>query len=158
MDVVGRAPEIVYHFSASGVHPTPYLRVLLSTELLRRMGFVDEAERYARAWKTLYPVPRSGNFPPAILDTAPQAIALVVDTLCYQPFEELGKKRLCEVLRFAQKEQRMIEEAAGRLARGTDPGIIPERFLIGAARFAIDNCLAPAEVVRENFYKELAGI
>ena len=158
MDVVGRSPQIVYHFSSSGVHPTPYLRVLLSTELLRRMGFAAESERYARAWRALYPAPQSGNFPAALLQTAPQAIALVVDTLCYQPFAELGNKRLCEVFRFAQKEQRMVEEAAGRIANGTDPGIVPERFVIGAARFAIDNRLAPAELIKDNFYKELARI
>ena len=138
------------------MHPTPYLRVLLSAELLRRMGFTAEAERYARAWRQLYPVPHSGNFPAALLRTAPRAIAHVVDAVCYQPFAELGGKRLAEVYRFAQKEQRMIEEAAGRLAQGTDPGIVPERFLIGAARFAIDNRLAAPEAVKTHFYQELA--
>ena len=28
MDVVGRSPQITYHFDPNGVHPTPYLRVL----------------------------------------------------------------------------------------------------------------------------------
>ena len=50
----------------------------------------------------------------------------------------------------------MIEEASRRLAQGTDPGVVPERFLIGAARFALDNRLARAELLKENFYKELA--
>src|SRR5262249_9893886 len=39
MDVVGRSPQITYFFDPNGVHPTPYLRVLISIELLRRMGF-----------------------------------------------------------------------------------------------------------------------
>jgi hypothetical protein len=156
MDVVGRSPEITMAFSSTGVHPTPYLRVLLSVELLSRMGFKAEAERYGNAWRTLYPDPRAGNFPPIVLKTANQAMKLVVDTICYQPFEEMGGKALSQVFKFEQKEQRMIEEAAQRLGKGTDPGIVPERFMIGAARFALDNKLAPPEIIKENFYKELS--
>lgn len=156
MDVVGRSPQVTYHFDPNGVHPTPYLRVLISVELLRRMGFQAEAERYARAWTTLYPGPPKGTFPKEILMTAPRAIALVVDALCYRPFAEIGNKTLAEVYRFGQKEQRMIEECAHRLAAGTDPGIVPERFLIGAARYALDNRLAGAEAIRTHFYNELA--
>ena len=148
--------EITYHYDPNGVHPTPYLRVLISIELLRRMGFQSEAERYARAWTTLYPKPSTDSIPAPILSTAPKAIATVVDALCYQPFAEIGNRSLAEVYRFGQKEQRMIEEAARRLASGDDPGIVPARFLIGAARFAIDNQVAPAAVIQEKFYKELA--
>jgi hypothetical protein len=50
----------------------------------------------------------------------------------------------------------MIEEAARRLASGGDPGIIPERFLIGAARVALDRRLAGPSAIAENFYRELA--
>jgi hypothetical protein len=156
MDVVGRSPKITYHFDSNGVHPTPYLRVLISVELLRRMGFQTEAERYAHAWTTLYPAPRKSTLPKELLLTAPRAIALVVDAVCYKPFAEIGNKTLAEVYRFGQKEQRMIEECARRLASGMDPGIVPERFLIGAARFALDNRLAGAETIKQNFYKELA--
>jgi hypothetical protein len=156
MDVVGRSPQMTYFFNPRGVHPTPFLRVLLSTELLRRMGFTEESEKYRQAWLRLYPKPTSGSFPEVILKTAPRAIQLVVDALCYQPFSELGDKALSQAIPFEQKEQRMIEEASRRLAQGTDPGVVPERFLIGAARFALDNRLARAEVIKENFYKELA--
>jgi hypothetical protein len=156
MDVVGRAPQIVYSFSSRGVHPTPYLRMLLSTELLRRMGFAEEAQNYRRAWTRIYDDPGSGNFPEVVLKTAPKAIYCMVDVVCYQPYSELGNKSLAQVFRFEQKDQRMIEEAARRLGHGTDPGVVPERFLIGSARFALDNRLARPEVIKENFYKELA--
>jgi len=63
MDVVGRAPKAVFGFNPDGVHPTPYLRTLISVELLRRMGFPDEAEEYRRAWTRIYPNPRAGNIP-----------------------------------------------------------------------------------------------
>src|SRR4029450_8690754 len=39
MDVVGRAPAETMRYSALGVHPTPYLRVLINLVLLKRMGF-----------------------------------------------------------------------------------------------------------------------
>ena len=76
--------------------------------------------------------------------------------MCLQPYPSLGNKSLAQVIRFGAKEQQMIEEAARRLAAGTDPGIIPARFLIGAARVAIDARLARPGTVAENFYKELA--
>jgi hypothetical protein len=51
----------------------------------------------------------------------------------------------------------MIEEAAGRLARGIDPGVVPERFLIGAVRIAVDRGLAKPDTAMRNFYQALTG-
>jgi hypothetical protein len=156
MDVIGRAPRTVKKYSPRGPHPTPYLRAFISFELLRRMGFENEASEGCRLWSRCYPNPRSGTIPPRVLDTAGQAIKLVVDTICYQPYETLGNKCLAEVIKFGPKEQLLVEEAGRRLAAGNDPGIIPERFLIGAARYAFDRELARPEIIKENFYKELA--
>jgi hypothetical protein len=156
MDVVGRAPAVVFAYSPLGPHPTPYLRTLISVELLRRMGFAEEAERYRRTWIRIYPDPQAGSIPKAILESFPRACALAVDTMCLQPYPSLGNKSLAQVIRFGAKEQQMIEEAARRLAAGTDPGIVPARFLIGAARVAVDNRLARPGTVAENFYRELA--
>jgi hypothetical protein len=156
MDVVGRAPAVVFAYNPQGPHPTPYLRTLISVELLRRIGFADEAERFRRTWTRIYPNPRAGSIPKAILESFPQACALAVDTMCLQPYLSLGNKSLAQVIRFGAKEQQMIEEAARRLAAGTDPGIVPARFLIGAARVAVDARMARPGTVAENFYKELA--
>ncbi|GIK43707.1 MAG: hypothetical protein BroJett011_75400 [Chloroflexota bacterium] len=156
MDVVGRGPVTVLAFSSRAPHPTPYLRTFISLELLRRMGFPGEAEQYRRMWTRFYPNPQAGNIPRVMLDTYPEAIALVVDTICFQPYPSLGNKSLAQVIHFAPKEQQMVEEAARRLAAGTDPGVVPERFLIGATRFALDHRLARPGVITENFYKELA--
>jgi hypothetical protein len=156
LDVIGRGPNMVLSYSPRAPHPTPYLRALVSVELLRRMGFPEEAEQYRRLWTRLYPNPRAGNIPPPLLTSAEAAIPLVVDTMCYRPYPSLGNKPLAEVIRFAPKEQRMVEEAAQRLAAGADPGVIPERFLIGAARLALDHRLARPGVITQNFYRELA--
>jgi hypothetical protein len=156
MDVIGRAPRTVKTYSARGPHPTPYLRAFISFELLRRMGFQREAEEGRRLWSRCYPNPASGTIPARVLSTAGRAIQLVVDTICYTPYETLGNKCLSEVIKFGPKEQLLVEEAGQRLAAGNDPGIIPERFLIGAARYAFDRELARPEAIKKNFYKELA--
>jgi hypothetical protein len=157
MDVVGRTPEVVFHYSSRVPHPTPYLRTLISVELLRRMGFGEEASRYRTAWTRIYPDPRTGNIPEEVLDTFPQACELAVDQMCFKPYPSLGNRSLAQVIKFERKEQLMIEEAARRLAAGVDPGIIPERFLIGAVRFAVDERLASPTAIAQNFYKQLAS-
>jgi len=156
MDVVGRTPEAVFAYRDRAVHPTPYLRTLISVELLRRMGFTEDAERYRRAWTAIYPRPAAGGIPARLLDTFPTACRLAVDAMCFRPYPSLGNKRLADVLRFGTKEQIMTEEAAKRLAAGVDPGIVPARFLIGAARVAMDRKLARPGVIAEKFYLELA--
>jgi hypothetical protein len=157
MDIVGRGPETVVAYSSRVPHPTPYFRMLISVELLRRMGFPKDAEAYRRAWTRIYPDPGSGSIPRQLLSSFPKACELAVDAMCFQPYPSLGKKSLAEVLAFGKKEQQMIEEAAARLASGTDPGIIPERFLIGAVRYAMDRQLARPGVLTRNFYKALAS-
>ena len=155
MDVVGRRPEVVFNFSAKVPHPTPYLRTLISVELLRRMGFEQEATAYRRAWMKTYPNPRAGAIPEPILRTFPEACRIAVDAMCFQPFASLGRKSLTQVIKFEPKDQAMVEEAAQRISAGVDPGIIPERFLIGATRTALDRRLARPGVVAANFFREL---
>jgi hypothetical protein len=157
MDVIARGTRTVVSFSPRGVHPTPYLRMMNSVELLRRMGFARQADQYRAAWKRIYPSAATGNIPAVMLQTFPRACALAVDTMCFQPYPSLGNKSLAQVIQFGRKEQQMIQEAARRLAAGTDPGIIPERFVIGAARFALTHRLARPGVITRNFYKALAS-
>ncbi|MGH8906825.1 MAG: hypothetical protein ACRD0K_10000 [Egibacteraceae bacterium] len=154
-DVIGRAPDTVLTYDPQEAHPTPYLRAHLSLELLRRMGFRQEAERYGRLWARLYPDPRAGTIPRSLLETLPRAVPLVVDTVCFTPLDALGGKRLAAVLPFGSKEQEIIQQAAERLAAGNDPGIVPERFLIAAARCALDQRLARPGVVMRHFYEAL---
>jgi hypothetical protein len=68
----------------------------------------------------------------------------------------LGNKSLRDVITFEPRHQLMIDEAAQRLASGTDPGVVPERFLIGAVRVAVDRKLASPEALMRNFYQELS--
>jgi hypothetical protein len=154
-DVIGRGHATAFGHVPNKPHPTPYLRGLLNVELLRRMGFAPEADRYAALWRRLYPNPAGKGIPATLLRTAAYAIPLFVRAVCYRPFPELGGKKLAEVLPFGEREQRIVGQAAERLATGTDPGIVPERFLIGAARHALDHRLARPGVVADNFYEAL---
>lgn len=154
-DVIGRSPDTAFGYVPNKPHPTPYLRGLLNLELLRRMGFGAEADRYAALWRRLYPNPEGKGIPTPLLRTAPKAIPLFVDAVCYRPYPELGGRKLADVLPFGAKEQHIVAQAAERLATGTDPGIVPERFLIGAARYALDHRLARPGVVTDNFYEAL---
>ncbi len=156
LDVVGRSPRAVLAYNPHGPHPTPWFRVFLSTELLRRMGFTEEADRYESLWLKIYPDPRAGTLPRPLVDTFAVAHRAVVDAICFRPFAELGRRTLAQTIPFGVKEHQMVLEAAERLAAGTDPGILPSRFLIGAARAALDHRLARPGVITKNFYTELA--
>jgi hypothetical protein len=156
MDVVGRGPEAVVTYSPTGPHPTPYLRTLLSIELLRRMGFQEEAERYRRAWTRLYPDPHTGTLPDGLIRSFPAVCEIVVDAVCFRPYAELGNRAYAQCVRFGPKEQQMVEETAQRLAAGNDPGIIPERYVIAASRVALDRKLARPGVISANFYRHLS--
>ena len=156
MDVIGRSRDQALGYNPGGVHPTPYLRTFLATELLRRMSFPETAKAYERAWRRLYPSASGGNIPASLLQTSPECIRAVVDAVCYTRFPSLGNKSLREVITFEPRHQSMIDEAAVRLAKGTDPGVVPERFLIGAVRVAVDRRLASPEALMRNFYQELS--
>jgi hypothetical protein len=157
MDILARDPETVSHFNPRGPHPTPFFRTLINTELLRRMGFETEAAKYRKAWLRIYPKPVAGGIPKELVRSFDDACAVAVDAMCFQPYRSLGNRSLARVMNFGHKEQQMIEEASRRLAAGTDPGIIPERFLIGAVRLALDRRHARPEILAKNFYKALAS-
>ncbi len=156
MDIAARSPQATLFFHSGASHPVPYLRVFISIELLHRMGFPQTAERYQRIWEHIYPDPRAGNIPSELLHTFDKTHQLVVDTICYTPYKQLGNKTLAEIAGFKPHHQRMIEEAGERLAAGNDPGIIPERLLIPASRWALDKRLAEPKAITKNFYSALA--
>jgi hypothetical protein len=153
-DILARSASVMASFNPAAPHPTPVLRALLSCELLRRMGFPDEAKAMTQLWRQMF-AGLKGNVPDVMWQTLGTAVPAVVQAVAYHRYPEIGDKALAEMIRFAPKEQLMIEEAAGRLAAGNDPGVVPERFLIGAARVALDRRLARPGTITRNFYREL---
>lgn len=155
MDVVGKGAGTTGAFNPRGVHPTPYLRPRIGTHLLRKMGFSAEAQRIDSVWRGLYPDKVGAAIPPAFLKGFAKSLPIVVDTITATSFPQLGGKTLRQVVCFRPQDQEVATEAATRLASGRDPGIVPERFLINAARIAFDRRLAAPGVVTRNFYEAL---
>ncbi|HZU01163.1 MAG TPA: hypothetical protein VFA10_15955, partial [Ktedonobacteraceae bacterium] len=155
MDVVGRAPASTMKFNPLGVHPTSYLRVLINLVLMRRMGFEQMATDLRRVWLRLYPRLTPEDIPRPIMETFSRASELAVDTMAFQPYRQFGNKSLAQVLQFGPKEMAMIEHAGRQLAAGKEVGAVPARFLIGAARFALDHRLAAPQAITDNFYRTL---
>jgi hypothetical protein len=155
MDVVARAPASTLQFNPQGVHPTPYLRVLISLVLLRRLGLDTMAADLRRVWLRLYPRVTPEQVPPPLMQTFDRAAALAVDTMAFQPYTQLGRKSLVRVVEFGPRQMTMVEEAGRRLAAGEDLGTVPARFMVGAARFALDHRLAAPQAITDTFYRML---
>ena len=155
VDLLSRTPKRTLRFRANAVHPVPYLRIFINLELLRRLGFDSHAAAYRKLWSRLYPRHISSSLPRQLTSTFTQANRLVVDTVCYTPYTQLGDKTLVEVVRFSHQDYELCTQAANRLAKGTNTGILPERFLIPAARIALERRLAKPDVIAKNFYAAL---
>lgn len=155
MDLLSRNSKRTFHFNSKGVHPTPYLRVLINIELLKRMGFTKKANDFKNTWKHIYPQNPTRYIPSYLLNDFEKQVYLVVNIICYQKYKQLGNKSLSKVVSFNIQDQKLVSQAARRIATGTDPGIVPERFLIGACREGLKKKLAPPKVLSNNFYKAL---
>jgi hypothetical protein len=155
MDVVGKSPAATGGFNPRGVHPTPYLRVTMSTALLRRLAFARDAARIDAVWSKLYPSSVASTIPAAFRAHFSTALPIVIRTIAETEYPQLGGKTLKAVVCYRPQDEQVATEAATRLAHGRDPGIVPERFLINAARIAFDRRLATPGVIARNFYDAL---
>jgi hypothetical protein len=155
MDVVGKGADSTGAFNARGVHPTPFLRVRIGTHLLGKRGFTAAARRIETVWSRLYPASVGDAVPGSFRKTFDRALPIVVDAIVGTPYAQLGGKTLRQVVCFRPQDQEVATDAATRLAAGRDPGIVPERFLINAARIAFDRGLAAPGAITRNFYDAL---
>ena len=131
-----------------GVHPTGYLRVLILTEMLRRMGFGPDAARLEQVWRKLFDPVQGHRLPPRLLDTASKLTPHVVDEIAFQTRRNLGHRALADVIRFRHEDEAAIQDARRRLVAGglPDPAL-PPRFLVSAASYALGSGrITPAEL------------
>lgn len=157
LDVVGKSPDRVARFNPKGVHPTSFLRPLINTALLKRIGFRPEAEAFERGWRALYPKDVVRALPRMLWSTFDRAVGGTVEAICFQPHAAYGNKALADVVRFRRQDLAIVREAADRLAAGDNPGIVPERFLICASRDALQRNVAPPSRIAKHFYTALNG-
>jgi hypothetical protein len=155
MDVVGRGRHATLAFSPMSAHPTPYLRVLINLILLRRLGLQSMADDLTRVWQRLYPRVSANDIPPQFMKTFYPAAELAVDTMVFQPYPQFGNKSMAQVVDFGPAQLELIQQAGRRLAKGEEPGTIPVRLMISAARFALDSRLAKPQTITDNFYRIL---
>jgi len=128
----------VMTYRPGGPHPTNFLRVFILAEMLRRMGFVEDAQRLAGVWRSLYDARRGHRLPRVLLHEAPRAIPAVVDEICFQPRRNLAETALASVIRFSRDDDAAIRRGALRLARGQWPADLSPRFIVSASGQALE--------------------
>jgi hypothetical protein len=154
-ELLAQSVESTVFFKDTAHHPVPYLRVYPGFALLDRLGFSSIARQLRASWERLYPKALATRLPKWLTSRFHEATSVAVEGICFTPYPQLGDKRLADVVTFGAKENAMVEEAAERLAAGIDPGIVPERFLIGAAGIALTRRRATPGVVARNFYQAM---
>jgi hypothetical protein len=123
-----------------GVHPTGLLRVLLLTEMLRRMGFGVQAGRLQRVWLNLYDPRRFHRLPQPLLDSAGTLIPAVVDEIAFQTRRNLAHRALADVIAFRREDEEAIQCGKRRLIEGRLPdAALPPRHVVSAASYALNS-------------------
>lgn len=147
----------VLTFRPLGVHPTPYLRIFIQAEMLRRMGFLAAARRIERVWRGLYDfaIPQ-GRVPANLIATAKRLIPHVIDEVAFQPRRGLAQRALVDVVPFTAADERTIQRAAPVIARGELPADLPPRFAVSASRYALEGRMASPPVISRTVLTGLA--
>ncbi|CAM4511788.1 hypothetical protein [Corallococcus exiguus] len=149
----------VLTFHPLSAHPTPFLRVFIQAEMLRRMGFIRRACDVRDNWDRLY---RSrlpyARIPKLLLCTAARLIPHVVDEIAFQPRRGLAQRALVDVVPFWPSDQERIDRAAESLARGHIPPGLPPRHVVSASREALERRLAPPERISRTVLNHLVKL
>lgn len=143
MDFLAHPAPKTLTYKPGGMHPTGLLRVPILGEMLRRMGFAEDAAQVRRVWTGLYGARtrsrRSHRLPPALLTNTDATIAAVVDEIAYQTRRGLAQRALADVIPFTHDDERRIRDGGHLLARGLVPGGLPPRLLVSASRYALQS-------------------
>jgi hypothetical protein len=133
-------------YRPGGAHPVGWMRVLILTEMMRRMGFPAEAARAEQVWRRLYDPARGHRLPPVLLQATARVVPAVVDEIAYQPRRNLGQHALADAIPFRREDEARIRRAGLRIAAGQAPGDTPPRFLVSASRYALEAGAPPDAV------------
>jgi hypothetical protein len=125
-------------FRRGSAHPTAYLRVHILAEMLRRLGFSEEARRLSKVWDDLYNPRTVNRLPPRLLSTSSQLIPEVVDEIAFQTRRNLAHRALADIIPFDREHEQAIRAGAKILARGQIPQELPPRHLVSAAGYALN--------------------
>lgn len=126
-------------YRPGGAHPTGWIRALLLTEMMRRMGFSEQAAQADKVWRRLYNPAQGHRIPPALFAATPRVIPAVIDEIAYQPRRSLGQHALADAIPFFRADEARIRRAGMMIAAGRMPADMPPRFLVSASRFALES-------------------
>ncbi|MHA7634050.1 hypothetical protein [Corallococcus sp. M7] len=149
----------VLTFHPLSAHPTPFLRVFIQAEMLRRMGFQRRAKDVCDNWNRLYRARLPyARIPRLLLYTAARLIPHVVDEIAFQPRRGLAQRALVDVVPFWHSDQERIDRAAESLARGHIPPGLPPRHVVSASREALERRLASPERISRTVLNHLVKL
>jgi hypothetical protein len=134
-------------YRPGSAHPTGWVRALILTAMLRRMGFAEEAARAEKVWRGLYDPSRGHRLPPILLAAVPRVVPAVIDEIAYQPRRSIGQHALADAIPFARDDEARIRRGGVALAAGRLPDL-PPRFLVSASRFALENGADPTGLAK----------
>ena len=144
-------------YRPGGMHPTGWIRVLLLAQMLRRMGFAEEARKLAGVWGRLYDPRRGHRMPPVLYASVSRFVPAVIDEIAYQPRRALGQHALADAIPFSREDEARVRRAGVAIANGTVPKGIEPRLYISASRFALDSGARP-EAVSALVIRHLAAL
>jgi hypothetical protein len=124
-------------FRPGGAHPTAYLRVHILAEMVRRLGFDEDARRLSRVWDDLYNPRQVNRLPARLLATSNQIIPEIVDEIAFQTRRNLAHRSLADIIPFDSNDENAIRAGAKALARGRIPAELTPRHLVSAASYAL---------------------
>ena len=132
-------------YRPGGAHPTGWIRVVILAEMLRRMGFPEEAEKVSAVWRSLYNPERGHRLPPALYAATATVVPPVVDEIAFQPRRGLGQHALADAIPFTRADEARIRRGALTIAAGRIPEL-PPRFFVSASRIALESGADPQAV------------
>lgn len=134
-------------YRPGGAHPTGWIRTLILTGMMRRMGFEEEAAKAEKVWRGLYDPARGHRLPPVLLAAVPRVIPAIVDEIANQPRRAIGQHALADAIPFTRADEARIRRGGIALAAGRLPDL-PPRYLVSASRFALENGADPDGLCR----------
>ncbi len=146
MDFLAHPSPKTMTYKTGGAHPTGYLRVFILAEMLRRLGFEEEAARVHRVWSHLYSPTRGHRIPARLLTASGKSIPHVVDEIAFQTRRNLAQRALVDIIPFGRPDERRIRKGAVFLTRGMVPTDLPPRHLVSASRYALARGGSPQQL------------
>jgi hypothetical protein len=124
-------------YRPGGAHPTGWFRALIIAEMVRRMGFGEEAAEMEKVWRRLYDPGRGHRLPAELLAATPRVVPAIVDEIAFQPRRALAQHALADVIPFRRADEVRIRHAGLQIAAGRLPEGLPARFFVTASRRAV---------------------